>query len=142
MKTIITLLCGFLAFAGVVRAANEPVARTYRVVFELTSANPEVWSGVLKNIENLRNALGPTTQVEVVVHGAGLSFLMGTNTGQADQMKHLADQGVIFAACRNTMKRQNVSAGQLLPFATTVDSGVAEVVRRQTEGWAYLRTGG
>ncbi|PTY04280.1 hypothetical protein DB347_20515 [Opitutaceae bacterium EW11] len=142
MKIIVSLLTAVFAVSGVIRAADVPAARAYRVVVELTSADPAVWSGVLNNIENLRRALGPETQVEVVAHGAGLGFLQATNTGQADRMKQLAHDGVVFAACRNTMKRQNVSAEQLQPFATTVDSGVAEVVRRQTEGWAYLRTGG
>ncbi len=142
MKAIISLLCAFLTFAGVIRAADGPAPRIYRVVFEVTSADRAVWTGVLNNIENLRTALGPETQVEVVVHGAGLAFLLPWDKDHGERMKQLASSGVVFAACRNTMKRQNVSVQQLLPFATTVDSGVAEVVRRQAEGWAYIRTGG
>jgi intracellular sulfur oxidation DsrE/DsrF family protein len=56
-------------------------------------------------------------------------------------MKQLADGGVIFAACRNTMKRKNVAPDQLLPLAGTVDSGVAEVVRKQEAGWSYIKSG-
>ena len=40
------------------------------------------------------------------------------------------------------MKKQNVTKDQLLPFVTTVDSGVAEVVRKQEAGWAYIKGGG
>jgi intracellular sulfur oxidation DsrE/DsrF family protein len=39
------------------------------------------------------------------------------------------------------MRRKNVSRGELLPFATTVDSGVAEVVRKQEQGWSYVKSG-
>jgi hypothetical protein len=39
------------------------------------------------------------------------------------------------------MKRKNLQKSDLVPFATTVDSGVAEVVRRQEAGWSYLRPG-
>jgi intracellular sulfur oxidation DsrE/DsrF family protein len=28
-----------------------------------------------------------------------------------------------------------------LPFAITVDSGVAEVVRKQEAGWSYIKSG-
>ena len=56
------------------------------------------------------------------------------------QAEHEA--GVVFAARENTMKKQNVTKDQLMPFVTTVDSGVAEVVRKQEAGWAYIKGGG
>jgi intracellular sulfur oxidation DsrE/DsrF family protein len=56
------------------------------------------------------------------------------------QAEHEA--GVVFAACENTMKKQNVTKEQLMPFVITVDSGVAEVVRKQEAGWAYIKGGG
>ena len=55
-------------------------------------------------------------------------------------MRDLSQAGVVFAACENTMKKKNVAKEDLLPFATTVDSGVAEVVRKQEAGWAYLKS--
>lgn len=39
------------------------------------------------------------------------------------------------------MKRMRVTKEELLPFAVTVDSGVAEVVRKQEEGWSYIKGG-
>ena len=47
----------------------------------------------------------------------------------------------MFAACENTMRKKKVTKEPLLPFVTTVDSGVAEVVRKQEEGWAYIKGG-
>lgn len=113
----------------------------HRVVFQVTAAGEEHWESVLGNVENLREAFGPgSSEVEVVGHSKGLGMLMATNKGLADRMKKLADDGVVFAACENTMKKKNVTKDQLLPFVTTVDSGVAEVVRRQEQGWAYIKT--
>ena len=37
------------------------------------------------------------------------------------------------------MKKQKVSSSDLHPFVGTVDSGVAELVRKQTQGWSYIR---
>lgn len=149
MKTLLlSLVFALIAIPAATAAASAtspaplPGTKVHRVVFELTSPDPRVWTGALNNVENLRQALGAATQVEVVAHGNGLGFLLRTNTAQADRMKRLADAGVVFAACRNTMKRQHVTAEALLPFATTVDSGVAEVVRRQDDGWAYVHVGG
>ena len=45
-----------------------------------------------------------------------------------------ADDGVVSAACRDTMEKNKVAREELLPFVTTVDSGVAEVVRKQEAG--------
>ncbi|MDP1660595.1 MAG: DsrE family protein [Phycisphaerales bacterium] len=81
------------------------------------------------------------TDVEVVLHGKGLGMLMGTNTPQKSRMEALAGAGVVFAACENTMKRKNVTKEQLMTFAVTVDSGIAEVVRKQEQHWSYIKSG-
>lgn len=39
------------------------------------------------------------------------------------------------------MRRRNVTTADLLPFAGQVDSGAAEVVRKQEAGWSYLKSG-
>ncbi|MBA3883868.1 MAG: hypothetical protein H0X73_14470, partial [Chthoniobacterales bacterium] len=49
--------------------------------------------------------------------------------------------GVVFSACENMMKKKNVTKEQLLPFATTTDSGIAEVIRKQEAGWSYIKSG-
>lgn len=139
-----------LIVAGIVFAAIAALAATstdraakHRIVFELTSAEPESWNGLLNNIENVRRALGEErTEVEVVVHGKGLAFLKPGDPKPGERMKQLADAGVVFAACENTMRRQNVVKSDLLPFVITVDSGIAEIVRKQEAGWSYLRIGG
>jgi intracellular sulfur oxidation DsrE/DsrF family protein len=94
------------------------------------------------NVENLRTAFGAAnTEVAVIAHGKGLAMLVTANNTHADRMKALADGGVGFVACENTMKKKNVPKDQLLPFVTTVDSGVAEVVRKQEQGWSYIKSG-
>ena len=139
-----------LAFSGLVLASILASAATsadraaqHRIVFELTSPEPETWNALLNNIENVRHALGEAhTAVEVVVHGKGLAFLKSSDPQRGGRMKQLAQAGVVFAVCENTMRRQNVVKSDLLPFVTTVDSGVAEIVRKQEAGWTYLRVGG
>ena len=53
-------------------------------------------------------------------------------------MKQLADSGVRLSACQNAMRLMNVKTEDLFPFAAQVDSGVAELVRKQESGWAYI----
>ena len=80
--------------------------------------------------------------MQVVAHGKGLGMLVAaTNPDLRERMQKLHDGGVVFAACENTMRKKKVTKEQLLPFVTTVDSGVAEVVRKQEAGWAYVKSG-
>jgi|SRR5579863_1733507 len=60
------------------------------------------------------------------------------NTKYEERLKQLADAGVTLSACQNAMRFMNVKTEDLFPFAAQVDSGVAEVVRRQEAGWAYI----
>ena len=117
-------------------------AGMHRVIFEATSAGDEQWTAVLNNIENAQKALGPQdTQIELVVHGSALGLLVAKDNPHKERLQKIADTGVVFAACENTMRRKNVSKADLLPLATTVDSGVAEVVRKQEAGWSYVKSG-
>lgn len=145
LSTLFAAVLGLALISGRATAQATPPEQNrppHRVVFEITSSGTETWNHLLTNVENLRRALGPSAQVEIVAHGAGLGLLLRSNTGLAPRMEKLAGAGVEFAACQNTMKRQHVTVAELLPFTKTVDSGVAELVRRQNEGWAYIHVGG
>ncbi len=116
--------------------------REHRVVVDVAMDGQEHWAMVLNNVENLQKAFGGSgTKIEVVVHGAALGMLLGSNETLKPRIQKLASAGVAFAVCENTMRRKNVTKQDLMPFATTVDSGVAEVVRRQEQGWSYLKAG-
>lgn len=116
--------------------------RKHRIVFEVSVEGAEKWQGILNNVENLQKSFGPeNTEIEVVAHGKGLGLILKTNEAMRERLKQISDAGVIFAACENTMRRLNVKREDLLPFAVTVDSGVAEVVRKQEAGWSYIKAG-
>lgn len=132
------LLLGLgLAFAFPVRGW----ARTrHRVVFDVAVANPEAWKTALRNVANLRKALGAQdTQVEVVAYSKGLGLLLLTDKELSAQIATLADGGVAFEACDNSLHARHEGPQDLLPKAKVVDSGVAEIVRREEQGWSYIK---
>lgn len=138
VAALVLSLTSVAAFAQ----SNTTEQKKHRVVFEVTMDGQEPWEAVLNNVENLQRAFkADQTQIEVVAHGKALGFFMATNTSQQERMKKLAESGVLFAACQNTMKRKKVTEKDLMPFVTTVDSGVAELVRKQEAGWSYIKTG-
>lgn len=114
----------------------------YRVVFQVTSDTPKAWDGVLNNIDNLRETLGrENVTVEVVGHSGGIGMLLKSSGETGEKVQALAKDGVTFLACENTMARKDISRDQLLSGVSTVDAGVAQVVRRQAQGWQYIRNG-
>ena len=142
IKTIaLAALLLLLPLSAIHAQTESSTAKTHQIVFEVTMEGPEQWTAVLNNVENLRTVFASTTQIEVVAHSKGLGMLVAKDNALADRMKKLADSGVVFAACENTMKKKSITKEQLLPFATTTDSGVAEVVRKQAAGWSYIKSG-
>lgn len=122
---------------------SKPAANgKHRIVFEVTMDGQQQWTGTLNNVMNAQQAFGAgNTEIEVVAHSNGLGFLLKSDEALKERMQQLGSSGVVFSACQNTMKKKNVTKGDLLPFVTTVDSGVAEVIRKQEAGWTYLKSG-
>jgi intracellular sulfur oxidation DsrE/DsrF family protein len=108
------------------------------VVVHLDEADPAKQAGVLRNLGNLLDELGDGSPIELVVHGAGLTAAV-KNAPHAEQLVVLLSRGITVAACANTMREKNVSTDQLLDGVYVVPAGVAQLVRRQREGWAYVR---
>src|SRR5690242_16616089 len=123
-------LGGSLA-ATAVSAQTAPSAK-HKVVFQMNSPEPNGWGLVFNNVNNLYKSFGDEgLQVEIVFFSKGLSMLLKKNAPYEERLKAAADKGVILAACQNSMRAMNVTKDDLFPFATPVDSGVAELVRRQ-----------
>ena len=134
------ILIAFVAVAMGLLLSKASLARdtNHKVVIEVVSSDPEQWGKLMNNIENIQEALRKVT-IEVVAHGEGLSLLVKTNNPPIDRMAKAAANGVKFSACKNTMKNKKITRSHLLDFVETVDSGVAEVIRKQEDHWAYLR---
>lgn len=108
------------------------------VVVHLDEADPTKHASVLRNIENLLDELHDDSPVELVVHGHGISAAVADGPN-ADQLRHVLGRGVRVAACGNTMRRERITNEDLLDGVTVVAAGVAQLVYRQREGWAYVR---
>jgi intracellular sulfur oxidation DsrE/DsrF family protein len=110
------------------------------VVFQLTEPEGGAWNVLPLHVTNMRNAFAQDggSEVEVVFFGAGLNMLLKKNTAYEERLKQLADSGVKLSACQNAMRLMNVKTEDLFPFVSQVDSGVAELARKQEAGWAYI----
>lgn len=113
----------------------------YKVLFDLSSDSKDNWTTLLNNVENVKKELGDKTQIRVVLHGGGIHLIETKTAFQVDRINKLIAGGIEFVGCENTMKRKNIQKSQLLPNVGTVPAGLAELVRKQSQGWSYLKIG-
>jgi len=137
-----------LPVAALTAQTKEQVPnRTHKVVFEVASDGADNWEAALRNVANVQKSLGEaTTKIAVVAHGKGIGMLLATTAAANPEIKTTVEKlhasGVVFAVCENTMKRLTITKEQLVGIATSVDSGVSEVIRKQESGYAYIKSGG
>ena len=137
MKKILLLS---LLFAGFARVASAQT-KQHKVVFEMTTSDTADHRTILRQVNNaLRDV--PGTMVEIVCHGPAIFMLVKDKTVLSDMMQELkTKQNVVFAACANSMKKNNLDKSQLVDVATVVPNGVMEVVTKEEEGWSYIKGG-
>jgi intracellular sulfur oxidation DsrE/DsrF family protein len=132
-------LLGAALIAQGAQAADAPI----KVVYHLSEGIPQA-SRAIGNIRNHLNA-DPTAKIVVVTHGLGIDFLLDGATNQQDQpfagsISDLANKGVEFRVCNNTLVARKIDPKRLVMEAKIVPSGVAEVAKLQAkEGYVYLK---
>ncbi len=122
------------------QAFSQSNQATHHVVFDMAKGE-DTWDLLITHVNNLRNAFADEggSEVEVVFYGPALKMLLKTNKKHEEGLRKLAEAGVILSACQNAMKFYKVKSEDLFPFANEVDSGLAQIVRRQEQGWALIR---
>ena len=139
MKKTIVAVAALLLIVVCAALSQTAAGPKYQVVVQLTEPEGQAWDMMIAHVTNMRAALAKDgVQTEVVFFGPGLNMLLKKNTAYEERLKQLADAGVTLAACQNAMKFINVKTEDLFPFASQVDSGVAELVRKQKAGWQYI----
>jgi uncharacterized protein len=128
---IIALL--FIAF--IARAQQNP-----RVVLHLQSADSLVHKSVVNQIANIKKEL-PNAEVHLICHGPGLEFLLVKKSTYAARVQKLALSGVQLVGCEFTMSQRNYKRSDLVDFASTVPSGIVEILKKEQAGWLYVKLG-
>lgn len=131
------------AVAQAAAVEEEPA----KVLFHVSDGNPEHLATVLNEVENLMKfyrKTGQKARVEVITNGGGLSLLMAGVSPHAERIQRMQNEyrDLTFVACQNTIDRIQQELGlhaKLLPGVVVIDSGVAQLMRRQHQGWAYIQ---
>ncbi len=145
MKTISRrslALGGAALFAALVPAAAlaQSQAAKNRALFQVTDNDPARWNLVLGNMANLREAVGSEgADIELVAYGPGLNMLKADSPVK-ERVAEALKSGVRINACQNTMRAMKLAPADMLPDIGYVPAGVVEVMRKQQQGWAYIRS--
>lgn len=126
-----------------VHAADSPVGRpktaAHKVVFQVSDGEPQKWYLTLSNVKNVQQDLGiKNVQIEIVVYGPGLDMVL-LETEMAGKIDEAVSRGVKIVACGNTMIGRKLTRADMYPSVGYVKAGVVELMKRQRQGWAYIR---
>lgn len=129
----------FLLFVLVLFSSLGNAQQKQRVVFQVSDNDPAKWSLALNNARNVQQDLGKDkVQIEIVAYGPGLGMLKAESK-VADRLAQALDNDVGLLACENTMINTKVSRDQMYGGIAYVKAGVTHIMKRQQEGWAYIR---
>ncbi|NIQ06477.1 MAG: hypothetical protein GWO20_12345 [Candidatus Korarchaeota archaeon] len=110
---------------------------TYKVVFHLYEFKRSQIA--LSYIHNLFDDLGmDQVDFELVLNGSGVK-LMKKESRFKSFLNNIAKRGVTFAVCANSLDDLGIEEEELLDFAEIVSAGVSELVKKQNQGWAYVK---
>jgi intracellular sulfur oxidation DsrE/DsrF family protein len=135
------LAAGALALFGAGPAAGAKPARgKHRVVFQVSESDPKRWTLTLSNIRNVQQEFGErNVTIALVAFGPGIDMLkFESETG--NRVQEAMKSGVAVAACTNTMDSAGLTPDDMLPGVTYVKAGVADIILRQEQGYAYIRS--
>jgi intracellular sulfur oxidation DsrE/DsrF family protein len=140
MKTRALFVLALGLLLSVPGLAQKKKVVQHRVVFQLTTSDTAAYRALTRQIGNVLTHW-PTAKIEVVVHNRGIGFMRKDQSVLEAEIQAFTDKGVVFAVCENTLKQQKLSKDQILPQAIFVPVGLAEIITRQEEGWAYIKAG-
>ncbi|MBS0327802.1 MAG: DsrE family protein [Proteobacteria bacterium] len=138
-RAAFTVIFGSIALVALHALPADAAGTENRVVMQVSDNDPGKWNLALNNAHNLQQALGASNvKIEIVAYGPGIGMLQADSIvgNRVDDAVH---SGVTVAACENTMHAKKLTKADMLDKITYVPGGVVEIMKREQEGWAYIR---
>lgn len=121
-----------------------------KVLFHLNSGDDDSLKEALDEVEELLKYYKQSKQsgrIELVTNGEGINLLRIDTSPFPERIRRMQQEydNLTFVACQNSLDiltdgHENIRA-KLIPGTVVIDSGVAQIMRRQQQGWAYIRSG-
>lgn len=115
----------------------------HNVVYQFNRADQDYHNAVLFSVSEMLRKYGDNITIVVTAIGPGIHILakkplrhVSEHTRQ--KVKSLAEYGVKFHACGNTMKTLGWTSEDMLPFVEVVNVGAADLMELQEKGYSYI----
>ena len=125
----------FLTGCAVTAAPAKP-----RVVLQVSDGDVAKWNLALNNAKNVQQEYGGADKVsiEIVAYGPGIGMLKADAT-TSNRITEATKSGIQVVACENTMTAQKLTKADMNTSISYVRAGVVQIMKRQDQGWAYVR---
>lgn len=132
---ILAFGAAFLTGCAVTAAPAKP-----RVVLQVSDGDAAKWNLALNNARNVQQEYGGADKVsiEIVAYGPGIGMLKADATTN-NRITEATQSGIQVVACENTMTAQKLTKADMNSSISYAPSGVVQLMKRQGEGWAYVR---
>jgi hypothetical protein len=115
----------------------------HNVVFQFNRADQDYHNAVLFAVGELLRKYDDNVTIVVTAFGPGIHILAKNPLRPVShhiqqKVKSLADYGVKFHACGNTMQSLDWGKDDMVDFAEIVQVGAADIIELQEKGYSYL----
>ena len=112
----------------------------HKIIWDMSLSDTAAQKGLYRQLNNVLTA-APGIQVEVVFHNNAV-YAMLKDTGYFKaQIMDLHKKGIVFAVCNNSLKARNIDTGRVMAEAFIVPAALIEMVKKQEDGWSYIKAG-
>jgi len=137
IAVIVILVFGITLYMTFGTPRRIDSAPSHKIVYQLSESDSLSQIAMVEMIKNIKREW-PAAEIEVVCQGSGVFFLTTNKTFVADAIARMGEEGVVFAACNNSMKKRSLTMDELVPEAIVVPSALVELAAKQEGGWSYL----
>jgi intracellular sulfur oxidation DsrE/DsrF family protein len=136
-RVLLSMVCGSLLLYG-----SQPLMAQrsdYKVIFDLTSKDSIDQKNLVRWLTEI-SSNNPDAKLEVVMYSKGLEMVVKGKSAVAEEISRLsANKNISFQVCEIAMKNNQIEPGQLLAGVGMVPDGIYEIMRKQKEGWGYIK---
>ena len=133
------LLSATFLGAGCAQPAVATAAKRQKLLLQMSEADPARWNMALIYAKNVQDELGAANvDIEIVAFGPGINMIKFDSVANS-RVTEAMKSGIAVVACENTLRTLKMSRSEIITGATFVPAGVVQIMRRQGEGWFYVR---
>jgi intracellular sulfur oxidation DsrE/DsrF family protein len=114
-------------------------SRPHKVVFHVSDEEAKKWHLTVNNATNVLSFLGKdNVAMEIVVYGPAIGMLKFESEA-GPGLQNLMAMGAKVIACERTMHGDHLVPDDMLPEIGYTHTGVAYLMEKQKQGYAYIR---